>query len=209
MRFAALALALLATTGVSACKVVSIAEDQAMRARSSSDFDAGGYAEALWGEQALPYWRAAQQDIVELAPRLRSDLEAAGAAHGRQAGDGSPWTFVVAGEGVVRSIAPGRRGRVTVALPGVSETLIIQTGPVVSGTSLRDSLPFVQFNDFANQLVYADVAQALTEAAVARTSPATHGLAEGDTIRFAGVVAVAAPGDPLILTPYSLSRGAS
>ncbi len=205
----ALTASLLALAGLGGCKVVSVAEDQAMRERMAAGFDAARYVDGLWERQALPYWTGKKAAISDLLPEVRRDPDAAGEARGRRAGDGSPWVFVVEGEGVVRAVEGGRRGRVIVAAPGVAEPVAIQTGPVVSGSTLRDSLPFVQFNDFANQLVYADVANALTDKAMTQVGPAARGLGVGDRVRFAGVVAVASPSDSLVLTPYSLTRSAS
>lgn len=208
-KFACVIAALLVFPFAGGCTVVSIAEDKALRERSASGFNAADYVEGVWSSRAAPYWAERRRPLSTLLPLVRQDLAGAGRAHGRRAGDGSPWVFVVAGEGAVRSVEPGRRGRATVVVAGVAEPIVLQTGPVVSGAALRDSLPFIQFDDFANQLVYADVAQALTRKALAATSGATRGIAVGDTVRFEGVVPVLDAGDALVVTPYSLTRSGS
>lgn len=208
-RFAAVALTvggLLASGSVAGCKVVSLEEDAALRERASSAFDAERYVDQEWASRATSYWTETVRPLTSLAPDMRSDLEAIGRERGRQAGDGSPWVFVVAGDGVVQTVESGRRGRAVVAVPGLAQPVTIQIGPVVSGAFLRDSLPFIEFNDFANQLVYADVGQALNARAMAQVSPAARGLAAGDHVRFEGVVALAAASDPILVTPFSLER---
>src|SRR5262249_54046477 len=63
---------------------------------------------------------------------------------------------------------------------------IIQAGPVIRGTVLRDALPFLQFSQFTNQLEYARVAAALNERAIKVASDAQ--VQPGETIRYAGAV---------------------
>lgn len=204
--FALIAVVITVLPAVGGCKVVSIAEDRTLRERTASGFDAHRYAETIWTARALPYWTERQQPIGAVLTQARRDLPAAGRAHGRRAGDGSPWMFVVDGEGVVEAIEPGRRGRLVLSLPGTPERIGLQSGPVVSGAALRDSLPFIQFDDFANQLAYADVAQALTQKALDQVGPATRALSVGDRVRFQGVAPLLEPADEVVVTPYSLSR---
>lgn len=205
-KFALIAAVIAVLPAVGGCKVVSIAEDRALRERSASGFDAQRYAETIWTARALPYWAERRQPIDVVLTQARRDLGAAGQAQGRRAGDGSPWLFVVAGEGVVQAIEPGRRGRLVLTVAGASERIRLQSGPVVSGAALRDSLPFIQFDDFANQLVYADVAQALTQRALDEVGPAARALSVGDRVRFQGVAPMLEPADEVVVTPYSLSR---
>lgn len=208
-KFALLAVTLLAVLSVAGCRVVSVAEDNAMRDRAASGFDADRYVDGLWASQATPYWSEHRQPVASVVMQVRRDISAAGRSHGRRAGDGSPWVFVVAGEGVVEAVQPGRQGRATIRVPGLADRIVLQTGPVVSGAVLRDSLPFVRFDDFANQLVYADVAQALTNKALKQTQGAARQLVVGDTVRFEGVAPFLDATDAVLVTPYSLSRSAS
>lgn len=190
---------------VSACKVVPIAADRAARERQAGSFDAARYVEAVWDAQAAPYWNKHAQPLDQLSARIEQDLDAAGAAEGRRAGDGSPWTFVAQGDGRVVDIKSGARaGTVTVAVG--DQRVEVQTGPVVSGAALRDSLPFVTFNDFSNQIAFAEVGGALTKRALRQTRPVAEGLKIGDRVRFQGVFQVAKAGDPVIVTPVRLER---
>ena len=38
---------------------------------------------------------------------------------------------------------------------GKPTTVVLQIGPVIFGTALRDALPFIAFGDFVNQIDYA------------------------------------------------------
>jgi len=66
----------------------------------------------------------------------------------------------------------------------LDSSVVIETGPVIRGTALRDALPFIQFSQFTNQLEYARVANALNERA-AKVAAAAQ-VKAGDTVRYAG-----------------------
>lgn len=206
MRRAALALALVALSPVvSACKVIPIGADRAARERQAGSFDAARYVEAVWDAQAAPYWDKQAKPLAVLSKSIDLNLDAAGAADGRKAGDGSPWTFVTQAEGQVTAVKTNARaGAVTVAVDGKAVEVLV--GPVVSGSALRDSLPFVTFNDFSNQIAFAEVGGALTKRALRQARPAAEGLKPGDRVRFQGVFQLGKAGDPVIVTPVRLER---
>lgn len=192
-----------AAISLSACKVVPIAADRAARERLSGAFDAGRYVETVWAAQAQPHWAKAAAPLPELSAKIDQDIAAAG---GRQAGDGSPWTFVTSGEGSVVSVdTTARAGRVVLNVPEAGEVTVL-VGPVVSGSALRDSLPFVAFNDFSNQIAYAEVGGALTRRAVRDARPVAQSLKPGDRVAFTGVFQAAKAGDPVVVTPIQLRR---
>ncbi|MBO9545925.1 DUF2291 family protein [Caulobacter sp.] len=187
---------------VSACKVIPIAADRAARERQAGSFDATRYVDAVWGAQAAPYWNKQAKPLAELTAQIDKDIAA---ADGRQAGDGSPWTFVANGEGQVTAVKTNARaGAVTVTVDGKPVEVVV--GPVVSGSALRDSLPFVTFNDFSNQIAFAEVGGALTKRALRQARPAAEGLKPGDRVRFQGVFQLGKAGDPVVVTPVRLER---
>nr|WP_295110669.1 DUF2291 domain-containing protein [uncultured Caulobacter sp.] len=187
---------------VSACKVVPIAADRAARERQAGSFDATRYVEAVWDAQAAPYWDKQAEPLTQLTAQIDKDIDAAG---GRKAGDGSPWTFVTQGEGQVTAVKTNARaGAVTVTVDGKPVEVLV--GPVVSGSALRDSLPFVTFNDFSNQIAFAEVGGALTKRALRQARPAAQGLKPGDRVRFQGVFQLGKAGDPVVVTPVRLER---
>lgn len=206
MRQARLVLVLAALLpAVSACKVVPIAADRAARERQAGSFDAARYVEAVWDAQATPYWNKHAKPLDQLSAQIDQNLDAAGAAEGRKAGDGSPWTFITQGEGQVVDVkTQARAGVVTVAVG--AQRVEVLAGPVVSGSALRDSLPFVTFNDFSNQIAFAEVGGALTKRALRQARPVAESLKPGDRVRFQGVFQVAKAGDPVVLTPVRLER---
>jgi predicted lipoprotein len=190
------------------CKVVTIDEDRALRARRGGDFDAQHYVDSVWASKVIPAINAKAKPAPIVASAIDNDLDKAGAALGRRVGDGSAWTFVVSGDGIVRKVDnTSPRGGVEVALSGAASgrAIRIQTGPVVSETAIRDALPFVTFNDFTDQLAFAEVGRALTAKALTGLKPVLGRLRPGRHIRFVGVANIRSAADPLVVTPVSIT----
>jgi len=197
----------LAVAMLGGCKVFSVDEDRAIRARRGSDFDAARYVDAIWARKVMPELDRKAVSARDLVAAVDGGIDQAGAKLGRRVGEGSAWTFVVRGEGVVSRVdASSRRGTAEIALADVpGRTARVQIGPVVSGSAVRDSLPFVAFNDFADQLAFADLGRALTTSALAGVKPAIAALRVGQRVRFLGVTNLRAAGDPIVLTPVALT----
>lgn len=190
------------------CRVLTIDEDRAIRSRRGDALDATAYVAGLWQERALPAITKAAVPLDVLAPAIAADLDRAGGTYGRRAGEGSAWTFVVRGTGQVVSVDSGsRRGQAIVAVPGLAggQPARVQIGPVVEGSAVRDALPFVTFDDFADQLAFADVGRALTTRALAGVRPAVAELRPGRTVRFVAVANVRDASAPLVLTPVAIT----
>ncbi len=120
------------------CKVLTIEEDRALRARRGADFDAASYVKDIWSTRVMPTIARAAVPVDTLLPAVDAGLGRAGARFGRQVGEGSAWTFVVKGVGQVRSIDMAtRQGGIDLTLDGGSgdRTVRLQVGPVVSGSA--------------------------------------------------------------------------
>jgi predicted lipoprotein len=190
------------------CTVVSLEEDRAARERRGGAFDASRYVESRWERQILPQLATMAVPFAALEPAMAADLDAAGARFGRRAAEGSPWTFVTSGQGTVRAIdRASAEGSVelSVATPAGTRRVIVQTGPVVVDTSIRDALPFLSFNDFADQLAFAEVGRSLTEEALAGSGAAARSLEVGDRVAFLGAFNRADAGEPVRLTAVRLA----
>lgn len=191
------------------CKIVSIEADRAARESRSAAFDATAYVDRSWRTRVLPQVEKSAISIGDLNRELAGGIDEAGAAHGRRAAEGSPWTFVVRGEGVVTAIDDkSRSGSIELAVPvaGGTRVVTLQTGPVIVDTAVRDSLPFVTFNDFADQIAFANAGRALTDRALTETRAARSGLVMGDRLRFLGPFNLAAADAPIRITAVRLER---
>ena len=67
---------------------------------------------------------------------------------------------MVKGTGKVIEIhTDSQAGTAILEIPGLDEKVALQIGPVVRGTALRDATGIVSFNQFTNQLDFADVSK--------------------------------------------------
>jgi predicted lipoprotein len=182
------------------CTVLPIDEVAAVRARDDGKFDTDGFVAERWPARVMQELRARALPL----DALREPVARLVARHGNRAGEGSPWTFVLRGEGVVRSIErDSPRGRMQVGT--AAGPITIQTGPVVSGTTIRDALPSITFDDFPDQISFAEAGMAMTDKALARLRPTLAAVAVGDRVSFLGTASVAGDPSPLLLTPVELT----
>ena len=203
---------LLAASLLGGCKILTIEEDRALREAQGSQFNASRYVDEMWDSRILPALAEKSVSTAELEDALTTGLDRAGEKLARRAGEGSAWTFVIEGDAVVNAVdATSRKGTVDLTLEGLSPGRVarLQIGPVVSGTAIRDALPFVNFNDFTDQLAFASVGSALTQRSLHDLSPQLEKLRPGEGIRFRGVVNLRSSNEPLVITPLSIqTRGA-
>jgi predicted lipoprotein len=143
--------------------------------------DVGAYVQSIWPDRVM---QEARNAAIALAPGTE-DLPRSAAA-----------VFV---RGTGRVVEVDERSRVRLALvdlaPGDGRPdVAIQIGPVLSGTALRDALPFIRFDDFANQIDYAAVSRVLhdrvTAAVLNGLDPASI---RGTTVSFIAAAATVPP----------------
>jgi predicted lipoprotein len=169
-------------------------------------FSAKAYIDSMWDSQVLPTAQEKAIDLQTLLTALKADPEKAKQQYGHREGQ-RPYNFLVKGEAKVLSVdTSSRSGRLKIDLaPGDGqEDAAIQIGPVIRGTSLRDALPFIQFNLFTNQLEYADVSNQLNERVVKDVvGKLDMSSLQGKTVEFQGAFTLSSGGDVLI-TPVKL-----
>ena len=124
----------------------------------STNLDPDKYVASIWSSKILP---TVQKQAVEL-PTLLNDLERDPAATAKRFGhyaiDGGPPSFLVKGSGRVVSVDT-LSARSTAGITSLAESCaLIEVGPVLSGSDIRDALPFINFNQFVNQVQYGEVA---------------------------------------------------
>jgi predicted lipoprotein len=192
--------------GLTGCKIVSN-KDLAADTSSAQSFDAKAYVEKIWDAKVVPAFAQAI-DLAALLPEIAKDPDAAGKAHGRNGGSGNPWSYAVKGKGMVAAVdTTSRRGLVTLELAGATPPVkvVLQIGPVVFGSALRDSLPFIQFGDFVNQIQFAQVSRALNDNAVAALRKAIDPKSlTGKTVEFAGGATISSASGPITVTPVTV-----
>jgi predicted lipoprotein len=193
------------------CKIVHNGDAAATDPSDPNNFNAQKYVARIWEAKAVPYVREHAHPLPEVLAALAKDKEAAGSQFGHQSNPGgSPWTFLVAGKGIVRSVnTASRHGEMVVRLPQTDPPVDVslQIGPVVFGTAVRDALPFIAFGDFVNQIQYAEVSRSLNDRA---STTAWQGLnpkpEAGQTVSFTGAMINPAEGGGVVtVTPVEIT----
>jgi predicted lipoprotein len=169
-------------------------------------FSPAAYVDSIWQSKVLPTVQEQGVDLPTLLAALKADPEGAKQKYGHHEGQ-RPYNFLVKGEGKVLAVDTTSRSRtVKVDLaPGDGQPdATVQVGPVIRGTSLRDALPFIQFNLFTNQIEYADVSNQLNDHVIkdAIGDLDVPGL-QGKTLAFEGAFTLDDTGEVLI-TPVKL-----
>jgi predicted lipoprotein len=168
---------------------------------------ASKFVEPIWGNKVLPTIQEKAQDIAKILPEIRADPETAGQKYGRREAT-NPYNYMVKGTGKVSEIHnQSQAGTATVEIPGLNEKVTLQIGPVVRGTALRDATGIVSFNEFSNQLDYADVSKEMNlralKAAFANGDPASLA---GKTVTFFGALTFDPHlKGPVLITPVKIT----
>jgi len=167
---------------------------------------AAKFVDPIWTAKVLPTIQEKAQDIAKLLPEIRTDPNAAGQKYGRREAT-NPYNYMVKGTGkVVELHTESQAGTATVEIPGLGEKVALQIGPVIRGTALRDATGFVSFNQFTNQLDYADVSKEMNhralQAALGNTDPASLA---GKTVTFFGAFTFDPHSkSPVLITPVKI-----
>jgi predicted lipoprotein len=132
--------------------------------RTSKGFDPVTYVNDLWDSKILPKATSGSTDLVTLLGELARDKEAASQKYGHK--ESGPYNFAVKTEVLVDSVDTTSRAGTALLKPigytGPAEVKM-QIGPVLRGTAIRDGSGEIPFNQFVNQIEYADVGEALND----------------------------------------------
>jgi predicted lipoprotein len=131
----------------------------------SNDFDADKYVESIWDSKVLPTMEKKANDAAVVLPEIKNNVDEAGKKYGIRSSDtGSAWNFIVKGKAKIVSVnTESKNGTMDMDLEPYdgNSDFKLQIGPVIKGTSIRDSLDFIKFDDFKNQMVFADLSNAM------------------------------------------------
>ena len=159
----ALSILVLCSVLLSGCTLATIrpldpVTGKAIIGNEDQQFNAANYVAQLWDEQVIPVLHEQANDIMTVLAALRADETGAAEQYGRHEGR-QPYSFMVTGSGTITEVnLESRAGLAPVDANGDGTAdYALAIGPVIRGTALRDSLPFIQFNQFTNQMEYASV----------------------------------------------------
>ncbi|MGB7754940.1 MAG: DUF2291 domain-containing protein [Salinisphaera sp.] len=158
-------------------------------------FDPEQYVAGLWQKRITPYAKKHAAPLNQVLTGLANDRQATEKRYGVLSG-GDTYNFLVHGSARVAKVDTSTPvGRVDLADPKAAGDLSLYAGPLVFGTALRDAFPFLQLNDFTNQMQYASVAKAMNKRALAQAYQGIKvGGLKGKTIAFTGAFAESADG---------------
>lgn len=166
------------------------------------------FAEKVWDSKVLPVIQEKAQDIAMVIQEIRADPAAAGEKYGRREST-NPYSYMVKGSGKVIEVhTESQAGTLVLEVPGLNEKIALQIGPVVRGTALRDATGAAPFDQFTNQLDYADVSKEMNRRAIkaAFANIAPSSLAD-QTITFFGAFTFDPRSKGLILvTPVQVEQ---
>ena len=203
-------LALAAGLGLGACKILPTPSAQG-GAGNASGFNPDKMVEDIWASKVIPYLQQKAGPFAEVHALAKTDQAAAGAKYGnpkKQAN--SPWTFAVRVEGkIIAANTQSRAGTIDIDVDGDGKAdARVQIGPAVRGTALRDSLDFVQFNDFTNQIDFAQFGKAFNACADKTVlSKLPREALEGRTAKVLGAYTIEGGQDLPLVTPAEAEIG--
>ena len=120
--------------------------------------DPAAFAKEIYEPKVVPSITENAVDLATLLEALKADPAAAGEKYGHRNGE-SPYSYPVKATGAV---AEGKFGEVALEVEGTGDVTVgVQTGPAVTGTSVRDATGLITFEMFLNQIDFATVATEL------------------------------------------------
>jgi predicted lipoprotein len=157
----------------------------------TQNFDPNSYADKNWSSKVVPTIVDKSVDIGTVLKALEQNSDAAQKQYAVQSSDGL-YNFMVKGTGkVIAANTASRNGTLSIELPASAglkkqPTILVQVGPVMLGTAIRDSVGFINYNQFTNQVQYAQVADALNAHAAADLKGLDAAKLQGKTVTFYG-----------------------
>jgi len=161
---AGLAVVFLAYAGLSATVVK---EGQEATLTGEVAFDPSTVAKNFWKEKSKDYFEKNAVDLSTLIKEANGDFTSVASKYGYYSmGDKGELSFIVKGSGTVTEVKNQlRSGYFKFDLkdnPSDIQTRI-QIGPVFKGSAVRDSISLISYDDYTNQIEWAQVSVAFHE----------------------------------------------
>lgn len=210
MRFKAAAVIVLASAlGLAGCKFVKTADKD--REDQAGAFDPDKLVAEMWEAKVVPYLEKRAAPLPQVLAATLANPDEAGQKYGYKARQGNaPWTFIASVDGViVAEETKSRAGYVDVDVDGDAKADVrVSIGPSIRGTALRDSLDFMDFNAFKNQIEWAQFGKSFNNyvnGALLEKLP-REGLT-GKTLKATGAYPLPAKGQLPLFVPATIAVG--
>lgn len=208
-RIAAILLILaVAVTSLTGCvKVVKIGEEGKLTGQTG--FNADSDVAGLWESKAVPELTKKAVDLKTFLTEAKGDLKSLDKKYGKYSmGTSGELSYVVKGTAKVTAVDQQKKaGAMTVALDGYTgkETIKLQIGTVFKGSAVRDSLDFIKYEDYKNQVQWAAVSQSIHGVIQKKViDPLNVSTLSGKTVEFVGCFTVDR-NDELLITPVQMT----
>ena len=146
---------------MSGCKFVKTADQQAEAAAGA--FDPDKLVADIWDAKVVPYLKGRAGSFQEVSALVNGNLDAVAQKYGhKEKQANAPWTFAATVKGkIVAAETKSRAGSIDVDVDGDGKADVrVDIGPAIRGTAIRDALDFVNFNEFKNQIEWAQYGKA-------------------------------------------------
>jgi len=169
-------------------------------------FNATNYVTGIWDSDFMPTLSENATEITQLLEEIDADEDAATEDYGNRTSSG-PFSFMVQGEAQLLALNRESRvglGELDLAPFDGEADVFLAIGPVLRGNALRDAVGFIEFNDFTNQVEFAQVSDALKDRVDSDVLGAVDldGLV-GETIQFLGAFTLD-DRDEIVIMPVQL-----
>lgn len=148
---------------LSGCKIIKTPTAEEAAEARGDNFNPDHSVADIWDSKVKPFFAEKAAPLDKVMQAANADADAAGAKYGHREKQGNaPWTFAAKLEGtVVAAETKSRAAYVDVDSNGDGKAdARVQIGPTVRGSAIRDSLSFVNFNEFRNQIDWAQFGKA-------------------------------------------------
>ncbi|MEK1932132.1 MAG: DUF2291 family protein [Pararhizobium sp.] len=207
----AAAISLAIVLAVPGCKIIKTPTPEEAAEAASGGFNPDRQVAEVWEAKVIPFLETRAGTFQEVSALSKSDLDAAAAKYGHKEKDGTaPWTFAAKVSGtIVKAETKSRAAYLDTDVDGDGKADVrVQIGPVIKGTAIRDSLDFVNFNEFKNQIQWAEFGKAFNIHVNGLTLEKLprEGL-EGEHVEALGAYPLPSAGQPALLTPATITIG--
>lgn len=201
------AVCLIIVTATGCAKIVKTGSEAELTGEQGMEetLDVAGF----WDAQAVPEVKENAVELKDFLAEANGDLEALADKYGRStAGAVNSVTYAVHGTGTIVEVNTEKSaGYAVVDLDGYDggELIKLQIGSVIKKTSIRDYLSFINVNDYADQIEYAQVSKQINSYVLENVIGGS-GIeqSEGKHIDFYGCFTCEG-NDELLITPVELA----
>lgn len=208
-KFAALLLVLAFTaSSLTGCvKVVKIGEEGKITGEIA--FNADSNVETIWQSNAVPDLTEKAVDLNMFLTESKGNLKTLAEKYGKYSmGSTGELNYVVKGTAEITKVDTTKKnGVMELKLQGYEgpESIQLQIGSVFRGSAVRDSISFIKYEDYKNQVQWANVSQSIHSIIQKQViDPLNVSSLTGKTVEFVGCFTVDG-NDKLLITPVQLT----